>query len=343
MAGAVPRLLTVVHTEEEFDWSVPFSRAATQTTHARHLDRGQKLFEFHGIRPLYAIDQPIATDPAAVATLRSFVARGTAVIGAHLHPWVSPPFEETVEPLTSYPGNLPPALERAKIESLTRAVATAFDTRPRIYVAGRYGFGPNTAGLLEELGYEVDLSPSPPFDFRKDGGPDYRRADLIPVRLGRLWQVPHTGAFVGPLSGFATARSAWSTAGLMGRLVRGVTGHTRTLERLRLSPEGFDGAALRRLTMALIARGLRLFVFSFHSPSLAAGFTPYVRSEADLGRFLATIDEYLGWFRANLGGEGVDPECLVELLATTASAAVTYSPRRRSSHSAEGAQKGRVG
>jgi hypothetical protein len=315
MGGAVPRLLAVVHTEEEFDWFAPFSRAATTTTHVRHLERAQELFEVHRIRPLYAIDQPIATDSAAVATLRSFVMRGTAVIGAHLHPWLSPPFEETVESLTSYPGNLPPALERAKIESLTRTIATAFDARPRIYLAGRYGFGPNTAEILEELGYEVDLSPSPPFDFRNDGGPDYRRTKLVPVRLGRLWQVPHTGAFVGPLSGFGAARSAWSTAGLLGRLVRSVTGRTRTLERLRLSPEGFDGAALQRLTKALIARGVRLFVFSFHSPSLAAGFTPYVRSEADLDRFLATIDEYLGWFRTSFGGEGTDPDQLVELLA----------------------------
>ena len=315
MAGAVPRLLAVVHAEEEFDWLAPFSRAATATTHARHFDVAQELFEVHGIRPLYAVDQPIATDPAAVAALRSFVARGTAVIGTHLHPWVSPPFEETVGPVTSYPGNLPPALERAKIEGLTRAIAAAFEAWPRVYLAGRYGFGPNTAAILEALGYEVDLSPSPPFDFSNDGGPDYRRTELAPARLGhRLWQVPHTGAFVGPLSGFAAARSAWAAAGLLGRLVPPKARPTRTLERLRLSPEGFDAAALRRLTMALIARGVRLFVFSFHSPSLAAGFTPYVRSEADLARFLATIDDYLGWFRLSLGGKGADPDRLLELL-----------------------------
>ncbi len=318
MAGAVPWLLAVVHTEEEFDWWAPFSRVATATTHVRNLGRAQELFEAHGIRPLYAIDQPIATDSAAVATLRSFVMRGAAAVGAHLHPWLSPPFNETVAPLTSYPGNLPPALERAKIENLTRAIATAFDARPRIYLAGRYGFGPNTAEILEELGYEVDLSPSPPFDFRNDGGPDYRRTELVPLRLGRLWQVPHTGAFIGPLSGFAPARSAWSKVDLLSRLVRRVAGRTHTLERLRLSPEGFDGAALQRLTRALIARGVRLFVFSFHSPSLAAGFTPYVRSEADLCRFLATIDEYLGWFRSSLGGVGTDPDRLVELLTAMA-------------------------
>ena len=315
MAGAAPRLLAVVHTEEEFDWFAPLSRAATTTSHARHLFRAQHLFEGHGVRPLYAIDQPIASDPAAVATLRSFVGRGAAVIGAHLHPWLSPPFEEAMSAANSYAGNLAPALERAKIERLTEAIAAAFDARPRIYVAGRYGFGPRTAAILSDLGYEVDLSPSPPFDLRQHGGPDYRRTTLTPVRLGALWQVPHTGAYVGPLSRFAAARSAWSTAGLLGRALRCAAGRTRTLERMRLSPEGFDGAALRRLTRALLARGVRLFVFSFHSPSLAAGCTPYVRSDADVSRFLATIDDYLGWFRSSLGGEGTAPDRLVELLA----------------------------
>lgn len=313
--SSVPRVLAVVHTEEEFDWNAPFSRTATATTHVRHLEKGQKVFEAHGVRPLYVVSYPIATDPRAVAVLRAFRDRNGADVGAHLHPWVTPPFEETIGPEMSYPGNLPPALERAKIERLTEAIAGAFGSRPRAYLAGRYGFGPNTAAILEALGYDLDLSPSPAFDFRSDGGPDYRSTGCMPVRLGRVWQMPHTAALIGPLAGLAPVRSAWYRGDLLGRAVRGVAGRTRALERLRLSPEGFDGAALRRLTTALLRRGVRLFVLSFHSPSLAPGFTPYVRSESDLERFLATIDDYLGWFRTELGGEGIDRGGLTEALA----------------------------
>jgi hypothetical protein len=189
--------------------------------------------------------------------------------------------------------------------------------RPRIYVAGRYGFGPNTAATLEALGYEVDLSLAPPFDLRADGGPDYRRTDLRPVRVGGLWCVPHTGAFIGPLGTCSLALIAWSVAGPLGRVWRGVSGRHGLLQRVRLSPEGFDIADLRRLTSALIDRGIRLFVFSFHSPSLAPGFTPYVRDEQGLRRLLSTIDDYLNWFRLDLAGRWAEPDRLRKTLVGT--------------------------
>ena len=44
----------------------------------------------------------------------------------------------------SYHCNLPPELERAKIEALTEAIEAGFGARPTIFKAGRYGFGPNT-------------------------------------------------------------------------------------------------------------------------------------------------------------------------------------------------------
>jgi hypothetical protein len=41
---------------------------------------------------------------------------------------------------------------------LTDTLEAAFGTRPTVYRAGRYGVGPNTAELLQELGYEIDVS-----------------------------------------------------------------------------------------------------------------------------------------------------------------------------------------
>jgi hypothetical protein len=303
-----PRLVAVVHTEEEFDWNAPFARDAVATTHARHLDRGQALFARHGIKPIYAVGYPIARDPTAVAILRGYRAAGAATIGAHLHPWVTPPFDEPLGPATSYPGNLPAATERAKLETLTETIAEAFGERPRIYLAGRYGIGPNTAAILESLDYRVDLSPSPPFDFRAQGGPDFRDYGLAPRRLGRILQVPHSAAHVGWLADWAGARALWAREDRLGRTVRRLTGRTGLLSRVRLSPEGADLRALRGLVDTLLRQAVDPLVLSFHSPSLAAGFTPYVRTEADLQRFLATIDDFLGWFRQERGGVGIDAE-----------------------------------
>jgi hypothetical protein len=54
-----------------------------------------------------------------------------------------------------------------------------------------------------------------------------------------------------------------------------------------------------------MARGQRIFSFVFHSPSLAPGNTPYVRSEAELQVFLARIEGYLRFFTEELGGVGM--------------------------------------
>src|SRR5205085_11342003 len=90
-----PVLSVVVHTDEEFDWS-RFDRNATSVTHMRHIDRAQDVFDAHGIIPTYVVDYPIADQEIAYRPLRKFGSEGRALIGAHLHPWVSPPLVEEV-------------------------------------------------------------------------------------------------------------------------------------------------------------------------------------------------------------------------------------------------------
>ena len=68
--------------------------------------------------------------------------------------------------------------------------------------------------------------------------------------------------------------------------VKAVFSRLRILERIRLSPEGFSLSELKRATKALVARGTRVLTFSFHSPSVAPGHTPYVADVADLRAFL---------------------------------------------------------
>ena len=87
-----PILVVVIHTEEEFDWDLPHDRNATGVRHMEHIDRVQRVFDTFGIVPNYVVDYPIATKAEAVAPLKSFADSGRALIGTHLHPWVSPPF-----------------------------------------------------------------------------------------------------------------------------------------------------------------------------------------------------------------------------------------------------------
>jgi len=78
-----------------------------------------------------------------------------------------------------------------------------------------------------------------------------------------------------------------------------------------LTPEGVTAEeALRGIDMAL-DDGLPLLVLSFHSPSLAPGHTPYVRSEADLGR----LYDWLRRIYMYLDMRGVAPTNVGEILS----------------------------
>ena len=160
-----PILTVVIHTEEEFDWDKPHDRNATGVAHMRHIHRAQAVFDEFGIVPNYVVDYPIATKREAFEPLKAFADSGRALIGAHLHPWVSPPFDEEVNARNSFPGNLPRALEYEKLRVLTEQITTTFGTRPLTYLAGRYGFGPNTGEILEDAGLR--------------GGHQPRRADRL--------------------------------------------------------------------------------------------------------------------------------------------------------------------
>jgi hypothetical protein len=305
-------LVVAVDTEEEFDWSKGFDRCATSVTAMDDVGRFQDLCDASGIRPAYVIDFPIAAQKRGWSSLRRFHEERRAEVGAHLHPWVNPPFEEEVNVRNSYPGNLPERLEAEKLRSLTDEIAKSFGMRPTLYKAGRYGFGPNTLRLLSELGYLIDTSFCAAFDFSADGGPDYSTSHAEPFWFGTshqsILELPNTGAFVGFLGPLGGPIHRWATRPWLERLrVPGVLARLRAVNRTLLSPEGHTFEEMRWLTTTLLARGLCIFTFSLHSPSMKPGCTPYVRSEADRKVFLGCCRDYFRFFLDDLGGVSMTP------------------------------------
>lgn len=317
-----PLLLVVVDTEEEFDWSRPHARENTAVTAIAAQGLAQEVFARHSLVPTYVIDFPVASTPEAVTVLKGFVERGACRIGTHLHPWVSPPHRETVNARNSYPGNLPAELEREKLALLTQTITEAFGARPVVYKAGRYGVGPATAGILEELGYRIDVSVVPYSSFTADGGPDFSRAGFQPSWFGAsgdLLEIPLACGFHGRLRALGPALfpALGSAAGMRLRLP-GIFARSGLLERIRLTPEGVDLAANIRLARSLYEQGCRIFTLTYHSPSLVPGMTPYVSSKPELERFLETIDRFCAFFMEELGGRPSDPLEVYDLLRPAA-------------------------
>lgn len=308
-SDARPVLLVVVDAEEEFAWDRPFDRDSIGTASiAAQPVLHERVFDRFGIVPTYMCDYPVATAAPSVATLRTLMEQGRCEIGAHLHSWVSPPHVEQVSRFNSYAGNLPPELEYEKLRMITSAIADNFGRAPTAFKSGRYGLGANTAEAIARLGYLIDASVVPFSAFTDDGGPDFREFDERPYWFsagGRsLLELPVTTGYSGWLRKFGPRLYDFAQRPAARKLrVGGVLARSRALERVRLSPEVASGDELKRLTRSLRAGGCDVFTLTYHSPSLAPGHTPYVRSADDLARFIERVQDYCAWFRDEIGGQ----------------------------------------
>jgi hypothetical protein len=326
-----PLLAVVVDAEEEFEWAEPLAPQHRGTVSIRAQRSAHTLFAHYGIKPTYLVTYPLAAEDSAIGVLREYLADGLCEIGAQLHPWVTPPFTSGVIETQSYPGNLPVAIEREKLSRLVGAIETAFALRPTAYKAGRYGFGPNTAALLEASGFEVDTSLIPRTSYADSGGPEFSGYDYNPFWFGhhrRLLELPVTRALTGVLARRwpwlhqRAERRPWRALHAGGLLSR-----AGLIERITLSPEGSDLAAMCRLTRVLLARGTRVLTLSSHSPSLEPGHTPYVRNERDLAIFLDDLSGFLSFFRDEIGGEFLTIHELRQRLSGDGSAGVAPTPQ----------------
>ncbi|RYY26482.1 MAG: WalW protein [Sphingomonadales bacterium] len=301
------RFTVFVDAEEEFDWGKPVDRASQGTSHMAAMPAAHARFAAHNVPLTYLVDYPIATSPLAIEVLNRAIEDGRSAIGTQLHPWVNPPFDEEVTAFNSFTGNLPLALQEAKLAALTDAITAAFGARPISYRAGRYGIGPHTLDLLAGQGYRIDTSMRSAYDYSPEAGPDFSAIPNHAFRIGPMLELPLTTVFTGWGKG--------GGAGLhraMGGLPRGhgIAAKLRMLSRVALTPEDMPLAEAKEAVRIAMGEGLRLLNFSFHSPSVEIGHTPYVRDAADLAAFFRWWDEIFGL----LHGLGATSASLAEIV-----------------------------
>jgi len=312
-----PILIVMVDAEAEFDWDGPFLRTLVSVRNLEQQIIAHHVFDRLHVRPTYLVDYAVATQPEGYEPIRELLRSGRCEIGTHLQPWENPPFAEEPSVRTSFNHNLPAWLQKEKLERLTNAIVANFDVRPTTYRAGRYGVGDEIAWILASLGYQIDVSVLPGHDLRRRHGPDFRRAFNQPYWFGsdrELLEIPLTTGFAGMLARGddpqvfdASVYTAISQPEATKWHLPGVFARLGLLERITLTPEGMSIQELKRLTRLLLRRGQRVFTFNYHSSSLLPGYTPYVRTRADLDRMIGTIDEYLHYFIEEVGGITMTP------------------------------------
>lgn len=293
---AQPVCCLCIDAEEDFDWDSPVEGTGFSTDCMHRIADLRTIVAAYGLRPTYLLTYPVLEDPQAVRMIRAQYDRGECDLGIQLHPWVTPPFDRPAGS-SSYLGSLDAAIEERKLVCLAERFRAAFGEAPRNFRAGRYGLSRSTTGLLEKHGFRTDTSLAPRTDYRPTGGPDFSAFDCEPFWFGQqrpLLEMPLCRSLVGWSGRFAPALyravsgpvwDRWRITAILSRL--------RCAERVTLSPEGNDAAAMRRFLRHRIGLRQAIFSLSFHSSSLMPGRNPYVRSRADLHVFYDRLSEIL--------------------------------------------------
>lgn len=297
-------LVMSVDTEED-NWTPV--REGFSATNSRELPVLDQFFARLGVRATYFTTFQFVMAPGAAEILREILARGAAELGAHLHPWSTPPFEGPEPVHFSMLNQYGPEAQEAKLRILIDRLMDSCGVRPTTFRAGRFGFASGLVPILERNGFRVDSSVTPFLDWTNDdGGPDFRGAPSsayrlgsgedvrVPERPGVLWEIPITVGY----TGFRPA--AWSRLAtvlerpLIGGLrVGSLAARTGLVRRAILSPETNSVRDMLAVSQRLIASGATHLHMFFHSSSLRPGLSPFAKSRAEVNRLYTRIERYL--------------------------------------------------
>jgi hypothetical protein len=306
--GRPPALLVGIDTEADDQWSEK-GRRDLRVDNARELPALQSLFDELGVRPTYLVTHEMATRPESALVLRELAASGRCEIGAHLHPWTSPPFRPEDTAGHTYPMNLPGDILARQLRELTETLESAFGARPTTYRAGRNGLDGRSLRILEELGYTVDTSVDPLFNERRKGGPVFAGAPLGPYHpdyddvrrpgASRILEVPISAATTPALpKAFERLYTLLPPLPWRGALKR------IGLRPVWLRPSYTSVPDMLAFGSRMKEDGAPCFNVIFHSSEVLAGGSPYTPDAASVGRFQAALRALLEHLTARLGAVG---------------------------------------
>ena len=299
-------LLITIDTEEEFYWDHPFSshNHSVHNIHAHH-NAMMPFFIQHNIKPMMVVSYPVVSDENSCGLLRDMFEKEHIDVGAHLHPWVNPPYQEELSSFSSYAGNLPYELEYQKLLQLTDIIHDKFNYRPITYKAGRYGIGRNTNKILAELGYKYDLSYFAGRSFIADGGPDHRHIQSHPFTDDQgIQHFPMTTIYTGIAKQCSLLRWAVQKEYVASFPLRGMLSKLNLCAMTSLTPENTCLEEMKKITHEGIKQGTQIFQMSYHSSIFTERYISYIQSKDDIQNLEKRIKDYILFFQSQGGMVG---------------------------------------
>lgn len=273
----------------------------------------QEIFEKNKAVPTYLINYPVATDAYSIEVLNDLLRQKKCDLGSHCHPWNTPPFHDDGDmEYNSFMCNLSSELVLKKMIQLHNIIKKNFQFAPIVFRAGRWGIGENVIKAIKELGYKIDSSITPFISWEDSYGPKMymktnatiglegldklcnKAENTIRWKSNSIVEIPPTIGFL--QNNFKLCHRVRTF--FMNRFSKrlhfiGILDRLRLLNFRMLSPETSSFEDMVKLSKAMMSNGHRFLNMSFHSTSLLAGCSPFVKNEEELKIFLTKIDRYL--------------------------------------------------
>ena len=285
---------------EEDNWSD--YNSAPVLSNIGKLTELQTVFDNYNVKPTYLISYPVATDKNSISILRKILDQGRCEIGAHLHPWNTPPFEEEKTVKNTMLSNLNKELQYRKLESLHAKIVENFKMDPVSFRSGRWGFDHTVAENIHRLGYKVDTSVSPYLNWESYYGPDFSNRSPMPqlLQIGNggpdasILEVPATIGFLQDNYDRCNARmKTISGSALRHFRLIGILDRLNIINKVWLSPESDDAGKMIRLSESIKRNNYPILNMFFHSPSLRHGLTHFTKTKDEETELTRRIEKFL--------------------------------------------------
>jgi len=207
--------------------------------------------------------------------------------------------------------NLKADLQYRKIMNLHNVIKKNFDIEPACFRSGRWGFNEDVARNLHRLGYKIDTSITPYTNWMPYHGPDFSNTPPVNFRFpwgdaatkspdGRLVEIPATVGFL--QRNFALSNSILRTVTrkpLRRLRLGGILSQLGLVNKVWLSPENSDSKTMIKLAKRMMRQNFPVINLFFHSSSLKAGLTPFVKTDEDEKQFFCRLREFLRFVKDN--------------------------------------------
>jgi len=285
-----------------------YPREAPGLANVAALDRLEFVTREAGLPLTLLATYPVLMDDACAELLAQWHEKRGAEIGAHLHPWNTPPFlDDKIEG----DGN-PTPLDAEKMALLRLAVIDRVGGESHSFRMGRFAVSEELFDDVQRAGFRREASVVP--YHATSGALDAYTASPNPVclrpatdSLDALWEIPLTTLPIFPPAG------RWLAAATKGPSRPWKTRAQRAFQHVGvvgLHPAWFSLPVMCWAARMQMARGGRVLHIFLHSSELLPGCVPAFQTEQSVQRLVSRLKAFLHWLQRHYSVRGVTLDSL---------------------------------